>query len=788
MHLAGSPRTIRLLQTFAFVVLCALASVFFVSKVNSIYPVRSWLFWHLASVWEWEALLHVACVSFGYTVLTRGLRVRHLPPLETLVVSMALGLVSFVALMFAAGALHLFRPWFAVALPAALVLIGVPAALPLLRALPMQLRSLDLKLRPTTALSLCAALVALALLYLQVMTPDGLGCDAKWFHVTVAQDYAREGRIVPFMADWAKNLPQFTSVLHTWAFLVPGMTEPVRWIMVLHTEFTLYVWTLVALVPAVRWVTTTQTGSGSAFATFLLFPSVFIYDSNLSGAADHVTAFFALPLLLCGLRAAELPEPRMAAAAGAMAGAALLTKYQAVYMIAPLALLLVARASVGILRPVTLRGISWRQAWLTCAAFGASALLVFSPHLIKNQLFHHNPVYPFLMETIGSSTPVVPGGAKLFNDHLAHIGTGPLWPRLMDALRLVFTFAFEFPADHLSSKGPFMGALFSLLLPLVLLFRQPRLWAASGVAVAALVAWAIGFPTPRNVETFLPVLMAVAASIIALSWKKGWTPRIAIAVVIALQLVWGGDEVFLSGSGRIASSMDLVRAGAEKRTETRLKRYRADFRAFGQALPGDAVVLLHTTYEQLGINRRTLLDWPGFQGLIDYRPMRNARDVYDRLRQVGVTHIATDPAWPAHSRQEEVVFDSFLYRYTKSRGQVGPFKLWDMPDTPPPAEHSYSVLCIGIRSYPDGLYPVERLDNLDEDAQQPRTPQIALTDAAQAVELAQISDAVLVSTQAKQNSSLSTELAAHFSRPVAYPAYAVHLRRTPASLASTRIR
>ena len=50
------------------------------------------------------ALLFAACASFGHLLLTRLFRAGDLPALETAVTSVALGLVSFVIGMYAAGA------------------------------------------------------------------------------------------------------------------------------------------------------------------------------------------------------------------------------------------------------------------------------------------------------------------------------------------------------------------------------------------------------------------------------------------------------------------------------------------------------------------------------------------------------------------------------------------------------------------------------------------------------------------------------------------------------------
>lgn len=45
-------------------------------------------------------------------------------------------------------------------------------------------------------------------------------------HVVIAQDYAREGHLVPFVGDWQPNVPHLASFVFTWGFIVPGLALP----------------------------------------------------------------------------------------------------------------------------------------------------------------------------------------------------------------------------------------------------------------------------------------------------------------------------------------------------------------------------------------------------------------------------------------------------------------------------------------------------------------------------------------------------------------------------------
>src|SRR6185503_6668625 len=113
--------------------------------------------------------------------------------------------------------------------------------------------------------------------------------DANFLHLVIPQDYAREGRIVSFPGGWVFNYPHLASVVNTWSYLVPGLDLPaLRWMMCLHTEFTVLVWTLVGVAAATRWLA--ERDVRGAWAAFVLFPGIFVYDNNLGGSADHFAA------------------------------------------------------------------------------------------------------------------------------------------------------------------------------------------------------------------------------------------------------------------------------------------------------------------------------------------------------------------------------------------------------------------------------------------------------------------------------------------------------------------
>ena len=722
-----------------------------------------WFVWDWLTLWFWELYWVLGCLSTGYALLTRALKLTELPAPEKLAAAMALGTCAFVLVTCVAGAFGLFNAYFPIVTPA-LFLLPAWTVRAQLRALYRRRRTIAFS---ATQAALCAlGVIALLMVYLPVVSPGAVSSDASWFHLASAEAYAREGRIVPFLADWAKNLPQLTSIVHTWAFLVPGLSPPQHWSLALHTEFVLFVFTLCGVAATANWLLD-GASSRVAWITPLLFPSIYIFDSNLNGSADHITAFFLIVAAPAALRALATPDWRIAGLAGVAIGAALLTKIQAVYVAVPFAVLFLGRATWVLFK----RGEQTRRVLISTAVLGAGVVLMFSPHMVKAAIFHKNPFYPFAMN-IFPSYPAPPDASDLFYSHLAPITRADRLANLERAAKLLFTFPFEVKSLFGTPK-PFIGALFTLFLPAALFPSYRRVPAALFVACCAVMAWAYTFPAPRNLQVYMPLLAAIAAALIARTWASNWIGRLAVLLIIVLQVAASSAHVVSANQGIWVEALNLARSGPANRYEG----YRREYRAVGAEVPEDAVLLMHTSYSVLGINRRTLLDWPGFQGLIDYRPMKTPRDVYDRLVEVGVTHIATADGWPAHSRQEEVLFDAFLYRYAKKVDTFPIFSLWKMPSKRPPAEEPYSVVLLGLPRQANGLYRVEQLDQLDDGRDLDRPPLLPLNSGEDVEPLLNQATSAVIALDFALSAQTERLIERRFEQLIAYRHYRVLVAR-----------
>src|SRR6185295_13053013 len=112
--------------------------------------------------------------------------------------------------------------------------------------------------------------------------------------------------------------------------------------------------------------------------------------SSLGGAADHVAAFWAVPLYLAFVRAWPALEPRRCALLAVMMAGAVSTKYQTISLLAfPV-------AAVGV-RALWLLGRSRSPRALVGPGLAALlAVVLTAPHWLKNLVWYGDPLYPHL--------------------------------------------------------------------------------------------------------------------------------------------------------------------------------------------------------------------------------------------------------------------------------------------------------------------------------------------------------------------------------------------------------
>jgi hypothetical protein len=190
-------------------------------------------------------------------------------------------------------------------------------------------------------------------------------------------------------------------------------------------------------------------------------------------------------------------------------------------------------------------------------------------------------------------------------------------------------------------------------------------------------------------------------------------------------------------------------------------------------------LLLHDLHSQLGIDRRVYLDIIGFQGAIDYRTMTTTRDLFDRLRALGITHVAYIPG-PQASRckQQELLFHAFVTENQSAVKRTGPFVVFPMPAQPPAKRPPLRVATFGLGNYRDGTYDISSLgthEMLPAEFQHYPAPQTPLSGNS-ASDLVAQSDAVLWAG-APPDPATTAALTAEFEISVSYPGLIVYVRK-----------
>ncbi|HHH27079.1 MAG TPA: hypothetical protein ENK57_01850 [Polyangiaceae bacterium] len=739
----------------AITIAAVVAMAIFLVVVHEHYPLQHWLVWRYLLAWLWGLGFVLSCAGLGARLA--GPLLDEAPPglRERLVLELAVGVVGFFTLLVVGGLAGVFGPVLSVVVMAFGIGVGLPVFRPRARRVFWHGRALIARHgRPRPwwhAVGVAAAGVGIGLIYFSILSPNNAAFDARFYHLAIAEQYAITGAIrPPPEVWWPAALPQLASVLYGWVFTLPGLGMFNRIVYAAHLEFLLFVATLASLGVLVRRIVP---GSRAplAWASLLLFPGIFLYDSALSLAADHVTAFFAVPIFLALLRIWRRPTWRSGVLFGVVAAGAVLTKYQALYLLVGPAVALLAR--------VIVRGASFRPgrrldptAMATLVATGAAAgagLLVTAPHWLKNWVFYGNPLFPNLLTRFDVAR--YPEGTAHVYDVWRHWQThswvpqGSAADKARETMEVLFTFSFSphdwepFHGDH-----PVFGSLFTLSLLIVpFLTKTRRLWALMGACYLGLALWFLTLHQDRYLQILLPWMAAVVAATVVLAWREGLVARLGVTALLVLQVIWGGDVYFIPAhvvthQTPAVTTSKLLAAGyrGEYRKRFVLSGLLYDLGRHPE-LPPTATVLLHEQQERFGTWRRVVTDLPGYQFGIRYELEPSPAGVYDRLVALGVTHILVPPRI-SHGNDAlgpDLRFFDFIHNDTIAAFYVDDdYAVHAIPSVRPPEHRATRVAYLGCEPiYERGLHELRNMDVREfqfEEVSAPRPADVPLGDAS----------------------------------------------------------
>ena len=717
------------------------AAVFFGGFVHRFYPIQKWLFWRYAGYWLLCALWSAACVSAGHLTLKRVLK-RSLPILEHLVLCFAVGAFEWCLAINVAGFLQLYHRALFVVLP--LLFLGA-GFLPLRRYLGRATRHLRHARRRAppaplwTYAVLAFGLIGAGMVYFLILTPDNIQFDSRWKHLALAEDYVAHGGIRRFPEGYTvATYPHLATTVYTWAFLLPVGQLFDRVELGAHMEYFGFLWSLAAIPAAVRLMLPPALRPKYlhfAWAARFLFPGVFLYDSSLSGGADHIAAIFALPSFILLVRAwRDLSPEYVGLMIMTLAGGGL-TKYTGAIILVPFpALVIGIRALMLGYRSLRHRAtpVERRNFWLGPLVGVVVGLVITAPHWAKNLVYYTDPLYPTLYKHI-ASRPWTQDAADMYEwgykDHQFWRPERSL-KGVGQTLRALVDFSF-IPNDYKTYHGtrPVFGSLFTLLLLCLPFLRGTRrVWLLVGYAHMGIAAWYWTHHQDRYLQAILPLMAAATAATIALLWQAGVGSKIAtlatrgaLGLLIGVQIIWGGDTYFIPTHAMIRSPikavLDLLTAGYQGKYAERLNVY-PGFQSMARALPDRARVLLHDNHVHLGIDAESVSDWGGWQFGISYGRLRSPREVWDLLNGMGVTHVAWEnqlsKGWD--SIAGDLMFFDFALKHTGKKTRHGAMHLAEMAPPPPPtsahAPFDATVAWLGCndrQGYASGLYQIPDL-------------------------------------------------------------------------------
>lgn len=681
------------------------------------YPLGHWLLFRYLGYWVAALVCLAGCLALGHLTV-RWLLGPGGRWLEHLTLAFAVGLFEFELVLFLAGLAGLYGTACFLLVPLAFLAAGGRSLARWVRRVRRLSRG-RLRARAGSSVGRFAiqafGCLVLLMVYLPLLTPRNVHFDSYWRHMALAETYVASGGIAPFPEGWAFGAsPQFGSLLYAWAFMLPlgGLFD--RMELCGHLEYVFFLWTTLAGIPAVVRRLVRGADPRIVWVARCLFPGFLLYDSNLSAGVDHISAVFAAPLFLIGLRMWRKPGPRTGLLLGALIAAAACTKETAAVLLTSMPILLVA---AGVLLKRT-------RGWLTGAlTAGAASVLLWSPHWLKNLLFYGDPLYPSL-HSVFAARPWYDGA-----DYVYRWVFRPLQLRtptadlsgLLDSLWTVISFSFV-PHDLLPFHGavPVFGSLFTLLLLcLPFLHGTARIWFLTAWVHAGVFLWCWVNQEDRYLQVLMPWMAAVTAAVMHLVWRRfGAAARGTLALLVGVQIAWGSDVYFfpthaMLGTAPIRVVAEMLGQGYERKYEERFRTHVDFMRGLGREVPHGGRLLIHNEHGLLGSGAPVAVDAYGEQFGIDYGTLAAPRAVHEKLRQLGVTHVAwvRGRGYREIPLADEIVFQEFAARYTAAQRDVEHFRVGALPaDLPRATAGERWVAVYGCGSgYPSGSY---RLDEL----------------------------------------------------------------------------
>jgi hypothetical protein len=296
---------------------------------------------------------------------------------------------------------------------------------------------------------------------------------------------------------------------------------------------------------------------------------------------------------------------------------------------------------------------------------------------------------------------------------------GTLSHKLSETIQSTVTFSFVVH-DWAKFHGhvPIFGSLFTLsMLLLPFLRKTKRVWGLVFATHLGIAIWFWTLHQDRYLQALLPWMATTVAATLACLWELHWTTKPLAAILVGVQVVWGGDAYFIpahamTGNSAAPITIELLAQGMKGKYS---ERYAFGDRLFeigrDAALPQDAHVLVHEHELRLGLWRPVISDQAGLAYAYRYEMLEDHAMVYKRMRDLQITHILTrQRSVLADSLGSDIQFYAFMKREVKLVKEFADWSLYSLPTAPPTRKLNNVVAYLGCgNQYARGLHKLSSL-------------------------------------------------------------------------------
>lgn len=527
---------------------------------------------------------------------------------ERLVIDTALGLGIVSMLIFALGALGLFKvPWVVLVSVA-----GIGGAWAVARDLLGVLRAMAAS---RCALSVLAGVLLLALaaaaLIPALAPPSMSDWDSLAYHLSVPKLYLQHGGVyyIPFTSH--SNFPFLMEMLY-----VPGLAAHLP-----AAAKMMNYWSGVLLVAAVVVVVRRHFSLRAApLAAIALAGMPIVLWEATTAYVDLSTALYTVVAVHFLLNYLDTSEHRWVIGCGIAAGLAASTKMTGLAVVPLLIVWLLADRLASEKR---------RVEWKPALALGAVALAVCSPWYIKSLIYTGNPVYPFFYSVFGGRNWTA-AMARNYSVQQAQFGLGH---DVASLVTVPFDLTFVSQAFY-DTPGLYVGPLFLAAVPLFFLARYSRRTAGlAGFVLAQTVIW---FVLTQQSRYLMPVFALLAVYVAAAAHEERLRlARAALWATCVVTALFGIWTLYPAAAGAAP-----VVFGQESRSDylsRTLDIYPAE-QWMNENLPKGATVALYGDTRGFYMDRNYVWADPGHNATFS-KVFRSVKDYVAYLKQQGVTHV-----------------------------------------------------------------------------------------------------------------------------------------------------